>query len=342
MPETDAILLEFLMSVLEKQMNADWELTYDMSGDIAVIDIDEQSGLDLFNKTKARDNSPVIIALSSGIQKVDAEFNLQKPMRSANFLAVIKEILEKNPDTGREKEADEASTVTNLQPALDTNKTEENKSTKTVQNNVAIKRPSVKRLYNFLTEDAGSYTKPIEVIYLEVSIYLDFKSNLLFCEHKLMLLSMLSKADISKLQIREMKDADFKKVQAEVPSRPISELIWCCALLGSSGELISSIDENSVLHLKRWPNLKSLVHLPRHITLTAYMTKYKSSLSEISVQTRVPIDHVVDFVNACLLLGYLDKDVKRDEKQQQEIKHDSAKQGLFGKIRNKFGLKASA
>lgn len=326
-PETDAILLEFLLTLLEKQTDAEWQLGNDMNGDICIYDIDEKSGLDIYQKRIADGSGPVPIAFSTDKNKVEAENFLIKPLRSADFLAIAKSIIESNPELGCE-------TAATSKPSA------EEKNEVAGHQALAIKRPSTKRLYNLLTEDIDNYKNPVEVGFREVSFFIDFSAKRFYCEHKLMLLSMLCKTDISNLQIKEISSYDLSKIENQIESRPLNELIWCCALLGSSGELLESIELETPLHLKRWPNLKSLVHLPRHITLTAFLSKHTATLPEIVSQTRVLLDNVVDFVNACKVMGYLDEQVSLNDIDTSTVKSDNVKKGLFGKIRNKFGVKA--
>ena len=330
-PETDAILLEFLLSVLEKQTGAEWKLTYDLDGDITVIDTDTKDGLELFQKMQAQNDQGTVIQLTSGAEKTNSDDSVHKPMRSAEFMAVINKLLKQYPDLGRE--------ATETTGAVTESSAVVSEAVGSVSIPAVVKRPTIRRLYNLLTEDAANYKKPVEIIYREVSVYINFSAKQLFCEHKLMLLSMLSKTDINNIEIKELNDFDFIKIERSIKPRPLSELIWCCALLGSSGELVPSIDQNTQLHLKRWPNLKSLVHLPRHITLTAFLTKYTATLAEVSSQTRIPAEHVIDFINACSVMGFLAQSEQVASKAKV-VEKDAAKQGLFGKIRNKFGMKA--
>lgn len=329
-PETDAILLEFLLSLLEKQTDALWQLGNDMSGDIAIYDIDEKAGLELYKKRLAEQTGPVPIAFSTDISKIDAEYKLVKPLRSADFLAIAKKIIEQHTELGNEVETKKTEPPATQQPdhtaALQT---------------TSFKRPTIKRLYNLLTEDIEAYKDPVSVHFREVNFYIDFASRRFFCEHKLMLLSMLCKSDTSKINIETISSYDLSKVESQIESRPLSELIWCSVLLGSSGELIDSIDENAPIHLKRWPNLKSLVHLPRHITLTAFLSKHTATIDNIVKQTRVLPENVIDFINACKVMGYLDEQVSLSDIHTPAIKPDNVKRGLFGKIRNKFGVKTA-
>ena len=330
-PETDAILLEFLLSVLEKQTDAEWKLTYDLDGDITVIDTDSEDGQNLYQKTLSQNDQDTVIQLTSDVEKTNSDNSVLKPMRSAEFMSVINKILKQYPDLARE------TTELAEAPTARSNAVDEVVKSEPIPS--VIKRPTVRRLYNLLTEDAANYKKPVELIYREVSIYINFSAKQLFCEHKLMLLSMLSKADVNNIEIRELNDFDFIKIERSIRPRPLSELIWCCTLLGSSGELVPSIDQNTRLHLKRWPNLKSLVHLPRHITLTAFLTKYTATLAEVSSQTRIPAEHVIDFINACSVMGFIDQR-EQTNSETKVIEKDTVKHGLFGKIRNKFGMKA--
>jgi len=51
---------------------------------------------------------------------------------------------------------------------------------------------------------------------------------------------------------------------------------------------------------------------------------------------------VVDFVNACFSVEYLDKKPKAFHAENNIVKTGSEKTSLFGKIRRKFGLSEEA
>ncbi|MCK5336506.1 MAG: response regulator [Gammaproteobacteria bacterium] len=325
-PESDLILLEFLLSLLEKQTGCYWQLANDMSGDIVIVDIDDPAGLKLHEKLVTEPDAPVIIVSSA--DKVESGFSLNKPMRSAEFIKLAKTIMEKYPDLGHEK-------VKADKPQQDTNATSNTKV------DTAIKRPSRKRLYNLLTKDKRGFKNPVEISHRDVSLYVDCSSKQFFCEHRLMLLSILCKSDVDKLQIREVSTHEIQKIENEITGRPLSELTWCCALLGSSGELIDNIDEQTPLHLQHWPDLKSLMHLPRHITLAAFMSKHTATIKEIAEHTQVLPENIIDFINACYVLGYLDEDTGKKESKLPARDTDSIKQGLFGTIDDNTGESAS-
>ena len=292
----DIILLEYLLSVLEKNSSNQWKLASDMLGDIVVIDIDEQDGQELYTQADEKDSGAVVIALSSDSPKAKAKYNLKKPLNSVAFMALAKEIIDHHPEIGQP-----ILNPGQLEPTSSTLAKEPNRANNT-QNNSVIKRPSHRRLYNLISEIKNTYQNPIEISYQEFSVTIDFQSNSFFYSKKLILLSILCKSNIEKLTLRDLSQKELNRLEIKIKSRPLTELIWCAVLLGSSGELNESINENAKLHLKKWPDLDSLIHLPRHITLSAFMTKNVATLADISKQTLVSVDNVVDFINACHVL----------------------------------------
>lgn len=330
--ETDIILLEFLLSVQEKQTGNQWQLASDLSGDIVIINTDEKAGIEMYEKMMADENSPVIITYTTDSSVLNPEYHLNRPMRSADYISLTKKLLEDHPEIGsiKTKEAKQIKTE---------NTATIPEETKTPAINFDIKRSSYKRLYNLLTEDSEKYNKPIQIIYREISIYIDFSHKRFFSEHKLILLSMLFKENIDSLIIKEISDDELNKIEAEIKPCSLEELLWSCTLLGSSGELIEKINKETLLHLKRWPNLQMLLHLPRHLTLTAFMTKYTATLGEIITQTNVLPENVIDFINACQVMGYLNIDEKNNSTVQNNIRTNTKRQSLFEKIRNKFDIK---
>jgi len=295
----DIVLLEYLLTQLQEQTELKWQLANDMSGNIAIIDIDDTAGQELYQQISSQKKPPVIITLSTDTPEDDTQLHLAKPLHSDNFIALAKSVIQQYPDITQKKDlTDDVTSAVNAQRTSPPVKSDCSS---------AIKRPSHRRLYNLLIDESSLYQGSFKVTYNEISIIIDLSLKQFFCTHKLMMLSMMCKADINRLQIDEIPKQEMIKTELERTPRPLSELIWCCALLGSSGELIDGINENTPLHLKVWPDLKSLIHLPRHITLSAFMSKETATISEISAQTRIIEENIIDFVNACKVLNYLDK-----------------------------------
>jgi hypothetical protein len=329
--DTDIILLEFLLSVLAKTTDNKWILSCDTQSDLVIIDTDEQTGIDMYQKVLIDKNPPICITYSSKEAPFNSQFHLNKPMRSSDFISLIKTLLEKYPEFGNE--------TSNLIEFTD----EESKVHEDIKNTPLeeqentifdIKRPSKKRLYNILT--ANKNNTPIKVTFQNINIFIDYKNNIYSCKNKLTDLTSFIKSDITLLEINNISDDEFMALKSTTESYPLRELIWYSALLGSDGELNEEITEKSLLHLNQWPNFKALEHSPIHITLAAFMARYTCTLRNISTQTNIPLDEIINFLNANLVMGHLDIDKEKHPTKIMNITKNTEKVKLFDKLRHKL------
>jgi len=113
---------------------------------------------------------------------------------------------------------------------------------------------------------------------------------------------------IGRTWVRRKKAASLPKL----PGRPLSDLLFRAALYGSQGRLLPGYQLDRPVRLSANPDkalLKESAAIPaeRYIfPLTAFMAANKAmSLPEIANATRQPLAKVIDFHNACAVLGLL-------------------------------------
>ena len=342
--EKDAVLMEFLLTLIEKQTGENWKFDQISTADIAIIDVDGVEGKAMYNKMIQQTDGPVPVMLTENVS-AEAEFKLFTPIRSADFIAVVKAVLAKHDDLGV-KEGIEESQVSETQE-FDTERAV--KASHLIDElsspvNITFKRPEIKRLYNYLLENNNVATPAVKITYREFELFVDYATQQFYCDHKVMLLSTLCKADINNVVIQSLPVKGLQKVKNNIIGRPLCELIWNSVLLGGSGELIEKFNAESLFHLKRWPNPKLMKEFPKFIrqkymALTAFMVKGSSTIADISRQTNVQLDTVVDFVNACFSVGYLDMQPEKAQIVKKSVPARKERNSLFGKIRSKFGLR---
>lgn len=329
---TDIILLEFLLSVIEKTTDTQWKLTSGILGDIAIFNTDELEGIEHYEKAINGLSPPICITYSSKPISADKQLHLNKPLRSSDFIVLINRILDENSDLGKEIQ-DKSPRASNM--IINDNKKNPSHS-KTLKKNYNVKRTSFVYLYNVLSENKESNSSPIKVTFQNINIYIDFKYNQYISNHHLSDLIEVIKTDINLLDISNISNTEISKLKERIKSSPLSELIWYSTLMGSNGYLNKDINEQTLLHLNRWPNFKTLIHLPRHITLAAFMTKNTCTLEDVSKQTLIPLDDIISFVNANKAMGYLDIDINQNQSTVICIKKDTQEKKLFSKLYNKL------
>ncbi|MDH5423803.1 MAG: hypothetical protein OEY29_02265 [Gammaproteobacteria bacterium] len=331
----DMILLEFLLSLLEKSIGGHWHLVTYLSADMCIIDIDKEAGKELYKKNLTADNSPLIIALTSDGLINAGKYRLEKPLRTSDFISLIKTLLETHPEIGREEDS-HATLDTSSQ--VSSGISSKNKKIA----NIEICRPIKERLFNFLMKCKNRSRSVLRINHHGLTLYIDFISQQCYYKDDLLTLSSLFKADLNALLITEIVQEDLTRLIDNLKHKSIDELLWYSTLLGASGELDESIDTKTLLHLRRWPNLKSLYHLPVHLSLTAYMTSHTNTITEVISTTGINKDITVNFINACLAMNYLVTDSNRHTISNSTFINKSNTIHLFGRLRKRFSISTTS
>ncbi|MFZ2724997.1 MAG: hypothetical protein WAX77_01965 [Methylococcaceae bacterium] len=114
---------------------------------------------------------------------------------------------------------------------------------------------------------------------------------------------------VGRSRVRQKKQS----VLPAVLGRPLAELHYQTALHASKGRLLLGYKANTQVKLKQWPD-KSLLKdamLNKEeryfFTLALFMTDKKASLEEIATATQVPLAKVIDFHNACAVIGLIEQ-----------------------------------
>ena len=108
-------------------------------------------------------------------------------------------------------------------------------------------------------------------------------------------------------------------------SQPWARLVWLCALAGGNGALAPGYGPNEKYKLLKWPQTER--EFPKHFRVATVMMKGPANLSEIAEQSGVPLAEVIDFVNACLVLGVAEPETA------VPVTADAGKGGLLGRFR---------
>lgn len=86
------------------------------------------------------------------------------------------------------------------------------------------------------------------------------------------------------------------------PAQPLSRLQWYGGLLAGRGTLLPGYDPAGRYQLSKWP--QSEREFPKQFRIATAMMKGPSTLDEVAAASGVPLDEVIDFVNANLVTGY--------------------------------------
>ncbi len=335
--EKDSMLFECMLILLEKRTRAEWSLSTDHNlSDIAVVDMDQDGHQQLWEEVNQHGRG-VPVAFYEDYTTLPHQYALKKPVRSLDLVKLMTQIIQtKGQINIRQQVAGQAGGSSTGHVAAPANKAPVQPQRKTANVKVQVRRPEIKRLYDLLLNN--DINEAIEIQYREVELIIDIPRQQFFTEHKLLMLSMLFKLSTDKLNISSYPDAKLKYLEQHASSQPLDFLIWSSILLGANGELFAPINSDTKLKLKKWPNFRSMVHLPLHNKITAFMMKQEATINEICSQLNMQADIVINFINACLVLGYLNIDYDRHDSTGNSFQLNSKNRSLFSKIRKRFGL----
>lgn len=101
------------------------------------------------------------------------------------------------------------------------------------------------------------------------------------------------------------------------PSRPLDELLWYAALCASGGRMLEGYHAETPVRLTACPDFSRLYHEDHHALLAAALLEGGVPLTAVAETCGVPLAQVIDFHNACALLGLItveQRDVFEPEK----------------------------
>lgn len=125
----------------------------------------------------------------------------------------------------------------------------------------------------------------------------------------------------------ECETVSAEQLQQEIKQQhlvayPIETMLWLSAMCASQGRFSSASDQYKFMRLVQWPNFALFPYQPYHMNLAAYMLKNIADIHGIAQKTQCSLENVVDFTNACSIIGILkhEQEHKVVEKQLPETR----------------------
>ena len=112
-------------------------------------------------------------------------------------------------------------------------------------------------------------------------------------------------------------------------AQPLVRLQWYAGLLAGKGRLLPGFDPAARYRLAKWPQTER--EFPKHFRIATAMMKGPTTLEELAAASGVPLDEVIDFVNANLVTGFAEPFSEHSTEPTEPQKSG----GLFGRLRGK-------
>lgn len=150
-------------------------------------------------------------------------------------------------------------------------------------------------------------------------------------------LAKLSKLQPAAVQSEKLGQSDFMRAAKGLPMSRLHDLIWLAERHGSQGALLAGHSCDVPVHLKVWPKFNNRHVRPEYLKLAAMLSKQPLTLSALAVSSGVALPQVIDFYNAAVAFGV----IERMESAPVVVPppKPAASSGLLGKIARKLALK---
>jgi len=111
------------------------------------------------------------------------------------------------------------------------------------------------------------------------------------------------------IQSRHLQAAKMlgSAIGKDMSPHPLAELLWQAALACSGGRLLEGCRPEDVVRLRHWPQVAHLPSYRKFLRVAAFMNQHAASLQTIAAQTGIALPAVVDFHNACMAMGLIER-----------------------------------
>jgi len=150
-------------------------------------------------------------------------------------------------------------------------------------------------------------------------------------------LEQMSKLAPEALQVQKLAESDFMRATKGISLTRLHDVIWLAERHGSHGALLSGHSIDVPVRLKVWPKFNSRHVRPDYLKLAALLSKQPLTLRTLAEISGVTLPHVIDFYNASVAFGVIEK-METAPVVTPPLK-PSASSGLLGKIARRLALK---
>ncbi len=340
----DALLFQSMLQLVQKQLVASWQ--FEESANIVVIDAEQPEGKIFWENHP----SAKITVLYAKQNIYNTQWFLQKPVRVQPLVQLLNEIA--TLQTSQEL-ATRASPVIEAKPTkvsavppLTGNRSEPKiASAAIIAKSTLVPTISEASCFNpsyyliGLLEQAVKTAQPKCLIGADQTpLYVLPQEQRCFTRPISKRLVLLPKS-IYALPLEKIKSIDLsvESLRSEVENQALSgytldTILWLTALHASHGRLIDNQSKQALVRLKQWPNFAILPHQPAQMNLAAFMLKKTADLSEVAEKTQLPPATVIDFFNACKVLGLVIVEATQTEKTIEKKDLSEQKRNLLRTI----------
>ncbi len=160
-------------------------------------------------------------------------------------------------------------------------------------------------------------------------LYIDFGQRQYYGPATLKPLAEYFSATVGLRDFEQLDDAAWQSAVASLgAAQSLTRLQWYGGLLAGEGKMLPGYSPDGRFTLSKWPETER--EYPRHFRIATAMMKGPSTIAEIAAASSVPVEDVIDFINANLTTGFAEP-----ASEGGDPPADKASGGLLGRLRGR-------
>ncbi len=169
-------------------------------------------------------------------------------------------------------------------------------------------------------------------------IYIDGINNRFIIETHIDDIEKYIAVDFNTIEAKEINYEQLNKISQNMSVAALNGILWRCALACSNGKLLAGHSANTPVKLTSWPNFSRQGFKPDYFKLAAIMAKQYISLNELSEQTQIPLEDIIDFYNATFAVDIIETQTTLSSKQKPVPIKNNKQQSILKKLAQRLGI----
>lgn len=321
-----------MISLTKLSPSVRWEYTSEADSDIVIIDTDREEGRRMWMDLSNSSCQQVLVAYTAKADRFPEDsLVLTKPLRSNELVPLLEKITQEKLSASGE------TTNASHKPddSGDISRSSGYPSGVEQEDPEAIPLANGQRVLDVILERGNT---PIRIINGESTIIIEKSRRQYFGDASAESVKSLLLSDNDSVHIEEIEVERLAEYTGGLTTHELDAPLWAAVLDTSRGHLLSELSANHTYRLRRWPDFKKLDHKPIHVRLTVFLSKRGGDINGLSRLSGIPVDRVIDFVNACHALQYLEIQTEPVAPPTQKQPVNKSKLGLFSRIRARLGI----
>lgn len=324
------LVLKAMISLTKLSPSVRWEYTSDADSHIVIIDTDQEEGRRMWMDLSNSGCRQVLVAYTAKANKFpDGSLVLTKPLRSNELVPLLERVTqERLTQTGDTDVAGATLESPNLEVLAP-------ETTDSSADSRPVNFTNGQRVLDVLMRHGDT---PVRISGESSTVIVERSRHQYFGEASNDAVKALLLADNDSVQIEEIAPERLVEYTGGLTAQELDAPLWEAVLNTSGGHLLNGLSANHSYRLRRWPDFKKLDHKPIHVRLTVFLSKRGGSIDGLSRVSGIPADRVIDFVNACHALQYLEIQTEPVAPPAEKQPVNKSKLSLFGRIRARLGI----